>query len=233
MTKNLIIPVAGKSSRYPGMRPKWLLTMPDGKLMIEKSISLFELKKFSRIIVVALKEHIQKYTSRSSLMKNLKENISKNIELVELSKGTSCQAETVLEAIKKAKIEGGIYIKDCDNMFASNIGSTSKNEVTIVDANTVGLMDAKNKSYIDFNKIGYLTNIVEKEVISSFFCCGGYSFKSALKFVKFSISSLLLRKLLIGSFVSAYPIPIPQNNISSLGIFRNSPIDLYHKAHAS
>ena len=28
--------------------------------------------------------------------------------------------------------------------------------------------------------------IVEKEVISSFFCCGGYSFKSALKFVKFS-----------------------------------------------
>ena len=47
MTKSLIIPVAGKSSRYPGMRPKWLLTMPDGKLMLEKSIELFE-PKFKR-----------------------------------------------------------------------------------------------------------------------------------------------------------------------------------------
>ena len=33
--KNLILPVAGQSSRYPNMRPKWLITMPDGKLMIE------------------------------------------------------------------------------------------------------------------------------------------------------------------------------------------------------
>ena len=182
----LILPVAGQSARFPGMRPKWLLTMPDGLLMIEKSVSLFNLNVFSRIVVVALKEHLMEYTNKKKLLFSLKKNISKKIEIVALNKSTSCQAETVLEAIKKAKIEGGIYIKDCDNMFASNIGSTSKNEVTIDDANTVGLMDAKNKSYIDFNKIGYLTNIVEKEVISSFFCCGGYSFKSALKFVKFS-----------------------------------------------
>ena len=39
--KNLILPVAGQSSRYPNMRPKWLITMPDGKLMIEKSVSDF------------------------------------------------------------------------------------------------------------------------------------------------------------------------------------------------
>ena len=42
--KNLILPVAGQSSRYPNMRPKWLITMPDGKLMIEKS-ELNELNK--------------------------------------------------------------------------------------------------------------------------------------------------------------------------------------------
>ena len=65
MTKNLIVPVAGKSSRYPGMRPKWLLTMPDGKLMIEKSLSLLNLKVFSRIIVIVLSDHLKKYTSKT------------------------------------------------------------------------------------------------------------------------------------------------------------------------
>lgn len=37
----LVVPAAGESSRYPNIRPKWLLTMPDGKLMIEKSLSFF------------------------------------------------------------------------------------------------------------------------------------------------------------------------------------------------
>ena len=37
----LIIPCAGKSSRYPGIKPKWLFTHPDGKLMLEKSVAPF------------------------------------------------------------------------------------------------------------------------------------------------------------------------------------------------
>ena len=93
MTKNLILPVAGKSSRYPGMRPKWLLTMPDGKLMVEKSVELFDLNEFSRVIVVALKEHIDRYTSTKVLSKILQNNFSKKIELVQLKNETTCQAE--------------------------------------------------------------------------------------------------------------------------------------------
>ena len=68
--KSLIIPVAGKSSRYPGMRPKWLLTMPDGKLMIEKSVSLIDLNKFKRIIIIALNEHVKKF-SEIKVLKNV------------------------------------------------------------------------------------------------------------------------------------------------------------------
>ena len=44
---NLILPVAGQSSRYPNMRPKWLITLPDGKLMIEKSVENFNLKLYN------------------------------------------------------------------------------------------------------------------------------------------------------------------------------------------
>ena len=57
--KILILPVAGKSARYPGMRPKWLLTMPNGKLMIEQSVSKIDCEKFDKVYVVALKEHIK------------------------------------------------------------------------------------------------------------------------------------------------------------------------------
>ena len=60
----LILPVAGKSSRFKGLRPKWLLTMPDGKLLIEKSIrnipnikvtdinhfSAFDIVKFKKVV---------------------------------------------------------------------------------------------------------------------------------------------------------------------------------------
>ena len=61
---NLILPVAGLSSRYPNMRPKWLLTMPDGKLMIEKSITGLEINKFNKVYVVVLKEHLTKYVDK-------------------------------------------------------------------------------------------------------------------------------------------------------------------------
>ena len=121
MAKSLILPVAGKSSRYPGMRPKWLLTMPDGKLMIEKSIEFFDLAKFSRIIVIALSEHVKKFTSKKILIQTLKKNISKKIELVVLEKETTCQAETVMKGLIISNVKGGFLIKDVDNIFFQKI----------------------------------------------------------------------------------------------------------------
>ena len=93
------------------MRPKWLLTMPDGKLMIEKSLSLLNLKVFSRIIVIVLSDHLKKYTSKNSLQASLKKNISKNVEIVELNKETTCQAETVLKEFLKPILEVGFILK--------------------------------------------------------------------------------------------------------------------------
>ena len=55
--KILLLPVAGQSARYPGMRPKWLLTMPNGKLMIEQSVSKINCKIFDKIYIIALKDH--------------------------------------------------------------------------------------------------------------------------------------------------------------------------------
>ena len=186
MTKNLIIPVAGQSARYPGMRPKWLLTMPDGKLMIEKSVALFDLKKFDRVIIIALTQHVKTFSSRKILLKLFRNNISKKVELIELNKETSSQAETVLKGILKAKLSGGIFIKDVDNIFSQKITSKPLNQISTINSKKIDLLDAKSKSYIDFDKMGKVINIVEKKVISDYFCCGAYEFKSTNEFIKYS-----------------------------------------------
>jgi hypothetical protein len=177
--KTLIIPVAGQSSRYPDMRPKWLLTMPDGSLMIEKSISQFDLSLFKRVVIIALEDHIKKYSSINILVKNLKKNISKKIQIILLKKNTTCQAETVYLGIKKAKVTGGVVIKDSDNTFKQKFEKKKINRISVVNSNKVELIDAKNKSYILTDKLGNVLNIVEKKVISNLFCCGAYEFQSA------------------------------------------------------
>ena len=190
--KSLILPVAGQSSRYPNMRPKWLLTMPDGKLMIEKSISKLNLRPFDMIYVVVLKSHIDQYVNRKNLLKIFKKNISKKLKIIELKKPTSCQAETVYQAITQGKIKGGIVIKDCDNMFSYNFNKKNLNEVLVLNLDKTDLIEAKSKSYITFDRLNKITNIVEKKVISDYFCCGAYSFKSAKIFLRYS--SKLLKK---------------------------------------
>ena len=189
---SLILPVAGLSSRFPEMRPKWLLTMPDGKLMIEKSISKIEKKNFDRIIIIALKKNLTEFANKHSLLASLKKNISKKIELIELNRSTSCQAETVLNGIRKAKIKGGIFIKDCDNMFEYSSKKKLLNEVLTVNLSNVDLIDAKSKSYVSVDKANFVKNIIEKKIISNIFCCGGYIFESADEFKKYS--SILLKK---------------------------------------
>ena len=137
--KNLILPAAGQSSRYPNMRPKWLITMPDGKLMIEKSISDFNYKIFDKIYIVVLDEHLKKYVDKRNLLRSLKKNISKKIELIVLKKATSCQAETVYKAIKQKNIKGGIVIKDCDNSFKCNFDKKQSNEIMVLNLNNIDL----------------------------------------------------------------------------------------------
>jgi len=207
----LILPVAGESSRYPSVRPKWLLTMPNGKLMIEESVSRINCKFFKKIFIVVLKKHIDKFCNKKLLLNSLRANISPKVELIELEKPTSCQAETVLLAIKKKKINGAILVKDCDNKFSieERYLKNINNSIYAIDINTQDLIDAKNKSYIETNAYNNVINIVEKKIISDLFCCGGYGFKSSKEFLNNTnyllkkskdvyISHVILRMLLNG-----------------------------------
>lgn len=181
---NLILPVAGKSSRFPGVKPKWLLTHPNGNLMIIEAIKGLELDEFEKIHLVTIKEHVEKYDFISGIQKQF-DNINQldKLNIVILDNQTNNQPETVVNAIKQANIKGQIYIKDSDNYFIEKI--TKGNFVSTFDLNDMDLVHAKNKSYVITNDQNIITNIVEKKVVSSMFNVGGYGFKSAEEFVKY------------------------------------------------
>lgn len=176
----LILPVAGRSSRFPGMRPKWLLTMPSGLLMVEQAVNGLNLKAFERIILICLQEHIDKYVDIKNLRKSLSENIRHDVEIIVLSEPTASPAETVVRGCDHAKVEGPIFIKDCDNNF--DCEGTDGNKICTLNLNETNLIDASNKSYIEKGARNEITNIVEKRVVSDTFCVGGYGFEAYTKF---------------------------------------------------
>ena len=64
---NLLLPVAGGSTRFPNMKPKWLLTNPNGNLMIIEAIKGLDLKKYNKIYIIALDEHLQEFKFKSGI----------------------------------------------------------------------------------------------------------------------------------------------------------------------
>lgn len=179
----LIVPMAGRSSRFPNMKPKWMLTHPSGRFMAIEAISGLNLDDFSKIIFVCLKEHEQLHGFSQGFNEELHQmNVLEKTEIMYLDETTEHQSQTVELAINHFNISGPIFVKDSDNYFTATF--TGSNSICYYDLNLSGLIKPKNKSYISFDDSGLINNIVEKQVISSQFCVGGYGFESANKFVE-------------------------------------------------
>ena len=106
----LIIPCAGRSSRYPNLRPKWLLTHPDGELMLEKVINGLEIKNLDRTKITIVKDQIKQY--EADLI--LKQAFGDQIEICVLEDYTKSQSDTVSETIKNMDVSGSFIAKDSD-----------------------------------------------------------------------------------------------------------------------
>ena len=154
------------------------LTMPDGSLMFEFSISALQTHKFDKIIFICLKKHLE-YIDYKRLKCILLE-YNENVSIVILEAPTSCQSETVYEGLKREKHGGSFFIKDCDNNFFVPFmeGNYASTALLSPDNDTKAI----NKSYITCDGMGYVSNIAEKKIISDQFCCGGYSFENSEEF---------------------------------------------------
>ena len=179
----LIVTMAGQSSRFPNLRPKLMLTHPNGHFMGIESIMGLNLADFEKIYFTCLREHEEKHFFLKGFKEELVElGIENKVEFILLDEKTSDQPETVKQTILKAKISGPIVIKDSDNYFKVDI--RSGNSVCFANLNSCGLIKPKNKSYITFDANYNISSIVEKQVISPFFSVGAYSFQSASDFME-------------------------------------------------
>lgn len=181
MSSTVIMPCAGKSSRFNGGKPKYLRTHPFGNLMMMESLFAIDLSNVSKIIITVVKQHIEdNFVNLEKIISNIENKTKITTEFLILDNFTLSQSETVYNTIIKKNITNSIFIKDCDNYFNSKI--TENNSVCI--SNITSDINATNKSYISLDKFGCISGIVEKQIISNKFCVGGYSFSDAVKFTE-------------------------------------------------
>ena len=170
----VIIPCAGRSSRFNGTRPKYLLTLFDGQFMFEKAAAPYI--ESESVYFVILKEHNEKYKVVEAFNKVYGNH--PNLNIIILDNETSGPAETIYQVTKNLNSDEFIFIKDCDSFFDSNL--RQENYVCVADLRTnLSITKVAAKSFAVTNDQDMIVNIIEKSVVSNYVCVGGYAFKHA------------------------------------------------------
>ena len=85
--KNLVITAAGLSSRFEGLKPKWMLTHPKGNWMIVEALKNLDFGGVDKVYLGFLQEHIDKYNCRNAIDLCIKElGIEDKAEVILLDK---------------------------------------------------------------------------------------------------------------------------------------------------
>ena len=180
--RSLIVPMAGRSTRFPNMRPKWMLSHPmSHRMMVTEAISGLNLDFFDNIYFICLQEHEDKYSFMKGFIAELDDaGLRAKSNVVLLPEQTDSQSETVYTFLSGYELDGFIFIKDSDGFYRCDV--EERNQVAYFDLNDMDDINARTKSYVDLDVNDVVTNIVEKKVISSTFSSGGYGFADAKQF---------------------------------------------------
>jgi hypothetical protein len=208
-TKNkpiLIIPAAGKSSRYPNMKPKWMLTHPSGKLMIEKVIEGIKINEYDKIYFIVLKEHCKQYEADLILHQAFPDD---KFGTIILENPTSCSPETVYKGVLYKNIKGSIVVKDCDCFVSYNLPKTSNFVVGLSLIKDTNIKNIQQKSFIISNQDDIVQEIIEKKVVSDNVCLGVYGLEvgdmiSSYEYLSASIHSELYFSHIISDIIDRY-----------------------------
>lgn len=174
----IIVPAAGLSTRFPGMRPKYTLTDHSGSMMIERAIEQYVGQH--RVTIGVLEQHVESYP----VLRYFQEKYGDHINCVILDHPTTGPAHTVREIIARTNIDPSseILIKDCDSFFSHRNPPGNYVCVSNIAQHEI-LKRLSSKSFVRVDMQDVITHIAEKQVISELFCVGGYKFASAAMFV--------------------------------------------------
>ena len=184
----ILIPMAGEGKRFKNEginKPKFMIEVKN-KTLFEWSLESLPTDISKKIIFICLYEH-EKEFKVSEFIKNIidKKYPKLKYELVYINEITGGQVETVLHAKHLVRPENSIMIFNIDTHF---ISSRLKSRVlTMKNRGVNGLLgcfesDDDNLSFVKLNKIGFVEEVKEKEVISKYASTGLYIFTNAEDF---------------------------------------------------
>lgn len=173
----LIMPIAADKSEYKFRIPRVFLIAEDGVMHCIRALKSLDLTKFDHIYITILRHLDQQYALTERLLLQFRINGITNAEIVVLDDSTRSQPETIYQTILLKHIHGSIFIKDADCSFTGE--DTTGNAIAIHPLEQLDWVNPKNKSYVSVDDMYYITNIIEKRIVSHYFTAGGYNFESA------------------------------------------------------
>ena len=212
---DIIIPCAGLSTRFPNMRPKYLLVDYLGRRMIELAASPY-LGKI-RLHAVILRQHDERYGVSELFSKVFGETVNPII----LPQPTSGPAETIYQALSMIGLDSdsSFMVHDCDSIFDHDALGNGNHIYVDSLANHPDLRTPANKSYVEINDQGIVISVMEKRIISDMFCVGGYQFKSAEEY------RTAYGDLVESSMGEIYISSVIDHLISNGSIFTTKPVN--------
>ena len=183
MSFSLIIPIASDKKEYEQSMPYVFRLGEDGIMYCIHAIMKLNLHLFDNIYFSILTIHNERYYIKQLLDLQFQRLKLSNAKVVIIEHLTYSQPETIYQTIKQENIKGSIYIKDADCTFSCEI--MPENSVAIYPLENLSWVNPQNKSYVAIDDMFYVTNIIEKRIISHFFSAGGYGFENSEEFCKY------------------------------------------------
>lgn len=176
----ILVPAAGLSTRFPDLPPKYLLVDDNDNRMIENAVSPYIGR--GDMYIGILKEHDEKYNAAGKVQSISTVPEITPIVLPEKTKGPADTVYQMCKYLDRFIDDGAFLVKDCDSFFDHIIHKG--NYVCVADVHDHSILrNLGAKSFVQVNDQGLITNIVEKKVISEFFCVGGYKFEKRSEFM--------------------------------------------------
>lgn len=175
--KTLIMPIASNKPEYEHHIPHVFQLAEDGTMLCIKALQSLDLSQFNKIYITILESLDKRYSIGDMLRLQFRINGIKNGEIVVLDKPTLSQPETIYQTIKIKNICGSIVVKDADCSFMGD--NISGNAIVVYPLEQLKWVNPQNKSYVNVDDMYYITNIIEKRIVSHYFTAGAYSFESS------------------------------------------------------
>jgi hypothetical protein len=185
----IIIPAAGLSTRYKSSKPKYLLTHPCGRLMIELVLESLRNNVLNpEIAIIILSDH-NKLFNAELVLRQIAKSLDITLEILILDHVTTGPAETIYKYLLTLDVDENFLIKDADNIIEftrESVNSFEKCDGFLLGGDIAkhAISEIHQKSFIICEPNGHIKSFIEKRVVSNLVCFGLYGFKSSKKYLE-------------------------------------------------